>query len=239
MIPIYLHNIPCLLQKPEGKHKPTTVFLFHGWGSSTENQGFLASILAKWGYQVIIPEIIYHNSRSPLSSHFQSDIMEGHFWPVILHSINEVPIMLKDANNQGIIQNQQIVLAGSSMGGFIATGAFVQETGAHALVNINGSGSWLKSEKEFQKAGSRPALCLDKLIQQDPILHVKKLDNRPILLMHGSDDCIIKPAGQRDFHKKALAAGHENITLEMFPNINHTISLTMIELLLRWMDEQL
>lgn len=49
-------GIPCLqvnpLMKPKG-----TILLYHGWISNKQDYSFFASLIASWGYKVIVPEL--------------------------------------------------------------------------------------------------------------------------------------------------------------------------------------
>ncbi|WP_020061357.1 alpha/beta hydrolase family protein [Bacillus sp. 123MFChir2] len=130
---------------------------------------------------------------------------------------------------------------GSSMGGFIASGAFVQEQQIDALININGSGAWLTSEEMFQKQGSNAYSDIDVIKQLDPVNFLHNLRNRPILLLHGLEDQIISPIGQQTFYEHALASGeikNSNLSITLYPHINHSISLPMLENIVNWMEEK-
>ena len=59
---IYIGDIPCL--KIEGHEKVKGVIIFyHGWSSTKELQSLRGHILAAYGYDVLIPEAIYHGER--------------------------------------------------------------------------------------------------------------------------------------------------------------------------------
>lgn len=234
---MHSNNINYLLFEPAHDNKHVTIILYHGWGSSIYNQTFLASILTNFGYTVIIPEIIYHDSRQPLSNYFSKTIMEQYFWRTILQSVEDVQMFIHGLS----LSDHKLIVLGSSMGGFIASGAFVQEQQIDALININGSGAWLTSEEMFQKQGSNAYSDIDAIKQLDPVNFLHNLRNRPILLLHGLEDQIISPIGQQTFYEHALASGkveNSNLSLTLYPHINHSISLPMLENIVNWMEEK-
>ncbi|MGG2015334.1 dienelactone hydrolase family protein [Bacillus sp. S10(2024)] len=231
------NNINYLLFEPVHYNKHVTVIIYHGWGSSIYNQTFFANILANFGYTVIIPEIIYHDSRQPLLNYFSKTIMEQYFWKTILQSVEEVPMFIHGLS----LSDHKLIVFGSSMGGFIASGTFVQEHQIEALINVNGSGAWLTSEEMFQKQGSDAYSDIDAIKRLDPINFLHNFKNRPILLLHGLEDQIISPIGQQTFYEQALAYGeieNTNLSLTLYPHINHSISLPMLENVVNWIEEK-
>ena len=231
------NNINYLLFEPTHDNKHVTIIIYHGWGSSIYNQTFFASILANFGYTVIIPEIIYHDSREPLSNYFSKTIMEQYFWKTIIQSVEDARMFIQNLS----LSDHKLIILGSSMGGFIASGVFVQEQQLDALININGSGAWLTSEEIFQKQGSNAYSDIDAIMQLDPINFLHNLNNRPTLLLHGQEDTIISPIGQQTFYEQALASGeveNSHLSLTLYPHINHSISLPMLETIINWMEEK-
>lgn len=100
-----------------------TLFIYHGWGSNIDQYVSLAEILAQEGYTVIIPEIIYHDSRNPLDNPFETKIKQEFFWKVITNSIDEFDEFVSLLQ----IDKKDIILFGNSMGGFIVTGIYGQQ----------------------------------------------------------------------------------------------------------------
>jgi hypothetical protein len=46
--------------------------------------------IAKNGHKVIVPEIIYHDTRNPLENHFETETIHNFFWKTIMESIDEI-----------------------------------------------------------------------------------------------------------------------------------------------------
>lgn len=151
------------------KKNKRVLILYHGWGGTAESYTDLAEELIKDGYIVIVPEIIFNDTRYPLENHFDQVTTQYYFWRTITESIDE----FNDFITALEINKRDIVLVGSSMGGFIANGIFARESKLMGLVNINGSGSFVLSERTFRKRDNRgeltPAL-LEVLREKGSIL---------------------------------------------------------------------
>lgn len=75
-----------------------TILMYHGWGSTIESQVVIGEKLANLGFDIVIPEIIYHDTRQPLKEPFEKTSMQNYFWKTIFHSIDEVNEYLKCLN---------------------------------------------------------------------------------------------------------------------------------------------
>lgn len=149
-----------------------TIVIFHGWGSSIKKYDKFAESLSLQGFQVVVPEIIFHDSRNKLENHFSEEITQEYFWQTIFFSIDEANCLFAELE----ILKKDSILLGVSMGGFIANGIYANNPEIAGLININGSGSFLLSEKIFREIDSRPPLSseeIEKLISYDPMTKIK------------------------------------------------------------------
>ena len=133
----------------------------------------------------------------------------------------------------------QIILVGSSMGGFIANGIFASSKNLGGLVNINGSGSFLISEKLFRKMDNRPDIPpeVEKMLNKYNPVRRKNCDS-PVLLMHGDSDRTVPVDGQKDYFKHLTEEeGRNDVDLLIYENINHQVSSEMIKDLMVWLNK--
>ncbi|WP_075619152.1 alpha/beta hydrolase family protein [Paenisporosarcina indica] len=216
-------------QKSVGK----TIMIFHGWGSSVNNYIELANLLSTFGFRVILPEIVFHDSRNKLGNHFAKEVTQEYFWKVIMKTIDEANHILEELD----IRKEEVILMGVSMGGFIANGIFVNGHKFAGLINVNGSGSFLLSEEIFRENDHRPEMTTDEinvLREYDP--KGKKTKSSPILLMHGEQDTVVSIEGQKNY-LTYLTEGNRihDVVFNTYKDVNHSFSEEMIENLIQWL----
>ncbi|NDI35044.1 alpha/beta hydrolase family protein [Chengkuizengella sediminis] len=219
---------------PSSKKKKKTIIFYHGWGTTVESNMDVAEVLANEGYQVIFPEIIYHDTRNCLENHFDEEIIQSYFWKTIITMIKEWDKFIQVIG----IPEHEIILVGSSMGGFIANGIFATRQSLGGLVNINGSGSFVLSEQIFRKQVERPELSTveyNLLKRYDPV----QFENcsAPVLLMHGDSDTTVSIDGQKDYYLYLTEIKkREDVDLFIYENTNHVITLSMVKDLIKWLN---
>ena len=210
-----------------------TIIIYHGWGTQVESFNDLAEELTKIGHTVIVPEIIFHDSRNPLDNHFTTETTQNYFWKTIFSTIDEFDEFIDEV---GILR-EKIVLVGSSMGGFIANGIFAKQKELSGLVNVNGSGSFMLSERLFREASKRPPLPFEEEVimnRYNPI--ERKSCDAPVLLMHGDSDKTISIKGQEDYFKYLTETeNRNNVTFLIYKNVNHQFSEEMVNDFLVWL----
>ncbi len=219
---------------PSANKKALTIVLYHGWGSSVGNYFDFADLLTSHGYHVIIPEIVHHDSRNKLENPFDPKVVQAFFWKTIFETIEEFQGFVSTLE----IDKKKVVLVGSSMGGCIASGVFAKHPELGGLANMNGSGSFMLSEKVFREKENRPELTSQQKEEfkiYDPIN--KKAGRSPVFLMHGERDTVFPIDGQKHYyHHFAIDNNKGNIDFKTYQDINHTISDEMIEDLIGWLN---
>lgn len=214
------------------RHK--TVIIYHGWGGTATGYIDVAQEISKEGFRVILPEIIYHDTRQPLENHFDQDTTQRYFWKTIIETINEFDGFVTALG----MRKEDIVVAGSSMGGFIANGIFARHPGISGLANINGSGSFRLSERIFREKDGRGEIPYEeeeKLREYDPIARVNSTS--PVLLIHGDADEIISIAGQKDYHRYLTETEKRtNVEFKVHKGVNHVFTAEMVRDLEEWLN---
>jgi uncharacterized protein len=210
------------------------LIIYHGWGGIAEEYHELAEELSKEGFKVIIPEIVFHDTRQPLENHFDLKTMQDYFWDTIIKSIDEFNGFISVLE----INKENVVIIGNSMGGFIANGIFAREPKLCGLANINGSGSFVLSERLFRNRDNRGDISVEQekiLMEYDPIERVNC--GSSVLLIHGDSDEIIPIEGQKDYyrHLKEIEK-RSNVDFNVHKNVNHQFTLEMISDLLTWLN---
>ena len=210
-----------------------TIIIYHGWGTQVESFNELAVELAKIGHTVIVPEIIFHDSRNPLDNHFTTETTQNYFWKTIFATIDEFEEFI---NEVGILR-EKIVLVGSSMGGFIANGIFSKHKELSGLVNVNGSGSFMLSERLFREVSNRPPLPYVEEVIMNKYNPIERENcDAPVLLMHGDSDKTISIKGQEDYFKYLTETeNRKNVTFLTYKNVNHQFSEDMVIDFLLWL----
>jgi dienelactone hydrolase len=233
---VNINPIKYLLFKPEHDTIDSTIVLYHGWGTQASSMADTAEEFAKNGYTVIVPEIIYHDTRSPLENHFETSTLLNYFWKTIFESIDEFDEFIEATG----VPKQKTFLVGSSMGGFIANGIFATQQDLGGLVNINGSGSFLFTENLFRKMQHREELSIEEeqlFKKYDPV--GRKNGSAPVLLLHGDSDQTIPIDGQKEYYKYLTEVEDRNTAdLYIYKGINHEFTMDMIKDVITWLNEK-
>src|SRR5690625_5255775 len=119
MIGIYkrkAENIPYLVIVNHDKELEAlpTVIYSHGFTSAKEHNLPLAYLLAEKGFRVILPDSKYHGEREQAPSDLKRQLS---FWDSVMQNVKELQIIKDKLDEEGLIMEQKIGLAGTSMGG--------------------------------------------------------------------------------------------------------------------------
>lgn len=235
-----IKGVPCLKFKPKNSMGllPTIIY-YHGWHSSKEFIKFQAMSIASFGYQLIVPDALYHGERNAID-HDDPQNLDKYLWEIIFQSIKEsrefIEMIVKDHE----ADPGRIGVIGSSMGAFTAGGVFVENTDLKCLVGFNGTFAW----KEAIMKDHLPASPKENhLIEQyDPMNNVDKIRGRAISILHGIDDTSVPIETQRIFYNKMSQLYTKNPEkLEMIEHsrINHKVTIGMLEGAITWFKKHL
>lgn len=236
---IYIGEIPAILFRPKNnKGLYPTIIFYHGWSSRKELQRIRGFILSSVGYQVIIPDAIYHGERNPIDYNAKNS---RYFWDIVFNNLAESDVIIKALISKYHTDLNRIGVIGNSMGGITAAGVFTHNPKIKALVVLNGSCGWQNSNEIFKKTlGITMTEDMkeieNKINEVDPINNLKLLKDRPMLMLHGDSDSIVSIESQRLFYKEILPLYQDkaNINLIEYPRLNHFVTTNMMEESAKW-----
>ncbi|KKI93596.1 esterase [Bacillus sp. SA1-12] len=231
------------------KKTPFVIFV-HGFTSAKENNLHYAYYLAEKGVRVVLPEAMYHGERSKQHDTKELSIR---FWKIVLNEINEINLLKEHFEERGLIDNQRIGVAGTSMGGIVTLGALTQYNWIKAAVSLMGSPCYtflLKDQlSTLEKNGVELPLSKEEIAEQlsllepyDLSLHKDKLKNRPLLFWHGERDHVVPFAPTFQFYKELIPMYEETPEKLNFiadPLADHKVSREGVSALVEWFDRYL
>lgn len=244
---IELGNIPCIFVNPKfSMEEEATVLYYHGWSSNKDNNVFIGKILAFHGYNVILPDAIYHGERGRLENYGIEELRQ-YFWKVILNTVKEYEILINEAVNKLGISRQRIAVMGSSMGGFISSGIFAANKEIKCHINMNGACAWQKAVEaykamDYEGKGMAVEEMLEEIQKYDPLSRKAEMYPRPILLLHGDADTSVPIDIQRYFYddmKEVYKDVPERLRFVIEPKLNHYKTVRMMEETIAWLDKYL
>lgn len=239
---IKIQGIPAIIFRPkEAKDLIPTVMFYHGWSSSKELQRLRGFILASVGYQVVIPDAIYHGERNPLPQ-YDSEATMKYFWDIIFNNIEEFKTIKSDMELNYNADPKRIAIMGNSMGGFTSAGIFAHNEDIKTLIVFNGCCGWENFNGNIQVPTSEKVEIIRKKVKKlDPMNNFDSLKDRPILLLHGDSDTMVPIGNQRIFYNKIkpLYLDKEKIKLIEYSKLNHFVTTNMMEESINWLGKYL
>ncbi len=237
-------DIPVLRLIPRDTEEPfKTIVFYHGWSSSKEVQLMRGMILASFGYQVILPDSVNHGERG-IVDYEDPESVVGYFWPTILKNMEEYEKIRDHIVENFSGDRDRLAVMGNSMGGFTASGIFTYNPEVRSLTMLNGSGNWTGANFIFKELvpGELPDWLKEeekKIGLIDPMNHLEKIKDRPLLILHGSADSVVDISSQREFYGKAqdLYSDKSRIDMIEYKNLNHIVSTNMMEETVKWLEK--
>lgn len=239
---VKIQSIPSIVFKPkEAKEPISTIIFYHGWSSNKELQRLRGFILASVGYQVVIPDAVYHGERNPLTDYGDEAAIE-YFWDVIFNNIEEYSKIVQELVLNYNADYKRIAVMGNSMGGFTASGIFTHNEDIKTLIVFNGCCVWENFNKNIEVPKSEKLESIEKRVNaMDPMNNLHLLKDRPILLLHGDSDIVVPIDSQRIFYNKLnpLYNCKEKIKFIEYPRLNHFVTTNMMEESINWLGRYL
>lgn len=242
---ITLADVPCLQFEPTQTEPAGNVLLYHGWASTIDRYVFFASQIACWGYRVIVPELPHHGQRGTLDYGDRQALVQ-HFWSIVRQAAAEAQAIARIAGSSlDTARTVPLAIIGHSTGGFIASSAFARAAAVQTAIVINGSCAWVRCEELFREMFGMPAMTpaeREALTADDPLTHLIEWEaGRGLLLLHGQADATVPIESQRYFMQTLSHRGIPEDQLQFIehPNVNHHITLAMLEQSKAWLDRHL
>lgn len=233
-------DIPYLRFTPKGYTGvlPTVIF-YHGWHSSKDFKRFEAISIASFGYQVIVPDALYHGERGAID-YDKPGNTEKYIWEIIFKSIRESDVLIKHTIEKHNADPRRIGVIGSSMGAITAGGIFIKHTDLKCLSGFNGAFAW----QEAVRMNSLPPseLYKDEIELYDPMMNDEKIKERAVSIFHGVEDTSVPIEIQRRFADRMRPLyrnSQDKLQLTEFNNINHRIMTSMLANLITWLKSYL
>lgn len=244
-----IQSIPSLIVTKTTKQKealPTLIY-YHGFTSAKEVNLPLAYLLAKKGYRIILPDSQEHGEREVVNSSVEKELL---FWDIVIQNINEIPYIKQYLDEQNLILNGRIGIAGTSMGGITTASALTQYSWLKAAAILMGTPKTVdyakKLIKNYSKTHPLPAqeeqdILIKTLSVYDMSQHMEKLNNRPILFWHGEQDDVVPYAHAKDFYEQAIPLydKKENIYFLSESEQGHKVSRYAIMETIKWFEKYL
>ncbi|MEH7113040.1 prolyl oligopeptidase family serine peptidase [Neobacillus niacini] len=247
-----LKNKPHLhiVNKSEQESKLPFIIFNHGFTSAKEHNLHYAYLLAEKGFRVILPEAIYHGERG---QGLNENNLYGHFWEIVIKTIHELNDYKEYYVNEGLAEQEQIGLAGTSMGGMVTLGALTKYKWIKAAVSLMGMPAYeeyLHWQLEQMKSlgislsftNEQIEEQLSFLRQYDLSLQPEKLENRPLLFWHGKKDPIVPYHLTYQFYqsiKENYKKEPANIQFISDAQADHKVSREGLKATVEWFEKHL
>ncbi|WP_110929068.1 alpha/beta fold hydrolase [Bacillus massiliglaciei] len=247
----YIKNIPVLhmgKQEVFGEKLPLIIFI-HGFMSAKEHNLHYAYLLAEKGFRVVLPEAAGHGERGTGLSERQ---MMPRFWEIVVQTISELNEVKEDLTSRGLVDQERIGVAGTSMGGIITNGALAAYDWISAAVSLMGNPAYV-SFAEYQidaikQAGFNLDLSDEQAAKQiaglrpfDLTLNKEKLAGRPLLFWHGAKDATVPYDFAYRFYQniKPSYRDEDKISFILDKKADHKVSRKGVLAAVSWFDQHL
>ncbi|WP_138160278.1 alpha/beta hydrolase family protein [Peptoniphilus catoniae] len=185
------------------KENQKAIIFYHGWASNAFNQILRANIFAAYGYQVILPEGLYHGRRGRLD-YDSNEVLKEYMPRVIMKHIEEFPMIHDYVVNELGIAEENIGVGGHSMGAFTAGGLFTFKKSLAVGLLYNGIMDWSWLVDELSEGDDEIPYerqrAFEFLLQMSPSKHKEDIVDRPIILCNGDEDHLVDPDSMKDFY---------------------------------------
>ncbi|MGF2615335.1 prolyl oligopeptidase family serine peptidase [Rossellomorea vietnamensis] len=247
-----IENIPVLhlsLQETSNERLPA-VFFIHGFTSAKEHNLHYAYYLAEKGFRVIMPDSLLHGERG---EGLNESRLSMRFWEIVLTTIEELGMLKNHYIKSGLIDEQRIGTAGTSMGGIVTLGALTKFPWIKSAVSLMGCPSYTAlanaqigslRRKGYQLPYSDEKLngLMEMLKEYDLTLQPEVLEGKSLFFWHGKQDTIVPYQPAYDFYKSLSENGKPQMKDLQFmtdESAGHKVSREGVLKSVEWFAENL
>jgi dipeptidyl aminopeptidase/acylaminoacyl peptidase len=244
------NKIPALVIVDAAKEKealPVVVY-FHGFTSAKEHNLPVAYLLAEKGYRVVLPDSEYHGEREIAISAIKKQIS---FWDIVMQNVKELEEIKDELDQEGLIKDNRLGIAGTSMGGITTSAALTQYPWIKAAAILMGSPEITTYAKtlvnSFKQMGNLPVSDeeIDQLYEElttyDLSMQPEKINQRPLLFWHGEKDSVVPFDHSYTFYDKVKHEYKDQANIQFLKekNRDHKVSRYAIFETVKWFDTHL
>jgi uncharacterized protein len=248
-----INEIPVLhvVQQDRQLTKLPSVIFIHGFTSAKEHNLHYAYLLAENGFRVLLPDTIYHGEREQNGSEVK---LTARFWEIVIQTLGEIDILKNHYVHAGLVDENRIGLAGTSMGGIVTLGALKQYSWIKSAVSLMGMPAYEQFSywqlDQMKKHGISIPFTEDQIADQLMILRdydlsqqPEALMNRPLLFWHAKNDPMVPysltyqfyQAIQSDYEKK----NPENLCFISDERAGHKVTREGLKATVDWFKKYL
>ncbi|MGM9923991.1 MAG: prolyl oligopeptidase family serine peptidase [Bacillus sp. (in: firmicutes)] len=244
-----IKNIPLLhvVQQENQDGTLPAVFFIHGITSMKERNIQHAYMLAEKGYRVILPDVLYHGERA------EKKHIHAYFWKMVLNTIQELEMLKEHFVEAGLVDENRIGVAGTSMGAIITLGAMAKYEWIAVGVSLMGNPAYVEFAKHQLHIMEQNNIMLPLTDEQiagqlamlepyDATLHRGDWKPRPLMFWHGKKDKVVPYQGAYDFYE-ALKPAYEQhdvpLSFTLDNKAGHAVPNKGVLKTVEWFDKYL
>lgn len=229
------------------KSLPTVIY-FHGFNGEKESSLTPAYKMVEKGLRVILPDSKFHGERRGDVTARELDMA---FWEVILQNIVELEVIKDYFVSKGLTDDKRIGVGGTSMGGITTYAALAQHSWIKAGAVLMGTPKLSTYARQLvdrfngsheEKLAAKDIEGSLKLIEAyDLSIHPAKLQQRPLLMWHGTKDNIVPISLSDEFYEQMKAEYEiaEHLTYIREENRMHHLSKLSMVSTAEWFSKHL
>jgi dienelactone hydrolase len=218
-------SVPALLIRPDADGPHPAAIVQHGYGAEKFDLLPLGTLLAAYGFVVLLADAWGHGERFPASGpNWMTEVSADYFLTVVRHTVEDLRVATDYLLRRREVRDEALVMAGFSMGAMAVLVAGAEDPRIAGIVSL--AGSPLPDILGVRLVGSQPPSDASRAyaLTHDVVNDVTRLTPRPLLLSHGRRDDMVPVGGILRLHAAALpvyADSPERLVLKLYDHTHH------------------